>query len=207
MAIDTSDPKIQKSLFVMLVVIGLGYLYYAYMYGPKVEEITKALSELKKVESELDEARAFVESSDTAFLRVQLDRTSQELDLIKSLLPTSENLAELLEQVTHVADRTGVKSALFEPSAPVQHEIYQERPYKVTLRGGFHETAMFLSEVASLPRIIKPSGLSMVRKARKGPEEEELLTAQMVLTTYLLVEKPPETKQEVKKKSAKKKRK
>ena len=133
-------------------------------------------------------ARNIVEASDTAFLRLQLERRTEELEMIKSLLPTQENLSELLERMTHVADRTGVKAALFQPATPIQHEMYQERPYKVTLRGGFHETAVFLSEVASLPRIIKPSGLSLVRKSGRETGEEDILTAEMTLTTYLLVQ-------------------
>lgn len=190
MAFSLSDPKVQKSLLIVLLIGGLGYLYQGYYYGPKLEEIEKVSAELRKVETELAYARNIVEVSDTASLRQELERRSEELELIKLLLPTRENLSELLEQVTHVADRTGVKAALFEPATLIQHEMYQERPYKVTLRGGFHETAMFLSEVASLPRIIKPSGLSLVRKARREPGEEENLTAKMTLTTYLLVQEP-----------------
>lgn len=190
MAIDTSDPKVQKSILVVFVLCLAGYLYYAYVYEPKAEEVTKVKSELEKVEAELAGARDFVANSDTALLRLQLERTTEDLELIKSLLPTSENLSELLEQVSWVANQAGVKSALFEPATPIQYEMYQERPYKVTLRGGFHETAMFLSEVASLPRIIKPSGVSLLRISRKEREEEDILTAKMTLTTYLLVDKP-----------------
>jgi len=166
-----------------------------------VEEIGKASAELLNVESEVATARIIAQASDTTDLRLELVRRTEELELIKSLLPTSENLSELLEQVTHVADRSGVKPALFEPAAPIQHEMYQERPYRVTLRGGFHETAKFLSEVASLPRIIKPTGVSMVRKKRKGEGEleDKSLTAQMTLTTYLLVQSSAKTEQKDKK--------
>ncbi len=201
MAIDTSDPKVQKSLLIILVLCGLGYGYYSYIFKPKVEEIGKASAELLNVESEVATARIIAQASDTTDLRLELVRRTEELELIKSLLPTSENLSELLEQVTHVADRSGVKPALFEPAAPIQHEMYQERPYRVTLRGGFHETAKFLSEVASLPRIIKPTGVSMVRKKRKGEGEleDKSLTAQMTLTTYLLVQSSAKTEQKDKK--------
>ena len=188
MAVSLSDPKVQKSLLIILLLGGMAYGYHGYVYGPKMEKIEKVSAELKKVETEVAYARTIVEASDTAFLRQQLERRTEDLELIKSLLPTQENLSELLERVTHVADRTGVKAALFEPATPIQHEMYQERPYKVTLRGGFHETAVFLSEVASLPRIIKPSGLSLVRKTRRETGEEEILTAEMTLTTYLLVQ-------------------
>jgi type IV pilus assembly protein PilO len=190
MALDTSDPKIQKSILVIFVLCLAGYLYFAYAYEPKTAEVAKVKSELQKVETELAGARDFVENSDTALLRLNLERTTEDLELIKSLLPTSENLSELLEQVSRVADRAGVKSALFEPGTPIQYEMYQERPYKVTLRGGFHETAIFLSDVASLPRIIKPSGLSLLRMARKDREDADILTAKMTLTTYLLTDKP-----------------
>jgi len=197
MAVSLSDPKVQKVILVIFAVGLVGYLYYEYFFKSKAEEIEKVAAELIKVDFELKTARAIVQASDTVLLRQQLERSKEELDLISGLLPSSENLPALLEQVTRVADRSGVKSALFEPAAPIQHEIYQERPYKVTLRGGFHETALFLSEVASLPQIIKPAGLSMVRKVRRPAEqpraEEKSLIAEMTLTTYLLIEAPKET--------------
>ena len=188
MAVSLSDPKVQKSLLIVLLICGMAYVYYGYVYGPKMEKIEKVSAELKKVEAEVAFARNIVEASDTAFLRQQLERRTEELELIKSLLPTQENLSELLERVTHLADRTGVKATLFQPATPIEHEMYQEHPYKITLRGGFHETAVFLSEVASLPRIIKPSGLSLVRKSGSETGEEDILTAEMTLTTYLLVQ-------------------
>ena len=108
-------------------------------------------------------------------------------------------MPDLLEQVTRTAFRLGVKFALFEPRPPIQHELYQERPYAVTLRGGYHQTAMFLADVSSLAQIIKPSGMSMVRESREGLDEGETLTAELTLTTYLMVASPSQATQQERK--------
>ncbi|MEA2064000.1 MAG: type 4a pilus biogenesis protein PilO [Gemmatimonadota bacterium] len=193
MALDTSDPRFKKALLIVMLAGGLAYGYHTYMFGPQQEKIDKVAGELEDLESKLDIARIIVQSQDTVLLRRTLEQRNQELELVESLLPESEDISELLEQLTRVADRIGVKSALFEPGPPVQHELYQERPYKVTLHGGYHQVAMFLSDVASLPRIIKPSGLSIVREKNRERPEKEVPTARMTLTTFLLIKSPGKT--------------
>jgi len=195
MAIDTSDPRFQKALLVFMVVVGVCYGYFMYVYGPKKEQLEKTEVEVKKLSMELRSARALVQAADTLLLIRELEKRQRQLELVKALLPEKENLAELLESITRIGERSGVKFALFEPKAPIQHELYQERPYAVTLRGGYHQTARFLTEVASLPQIVKPMGLSMVRDIREDSSPGETLTAEITLTTYLMVRPPQEQKE------------
>ena len=192
MALNTSDPKFQKAALIVLVVVAACYGYFAYVYGPKVEQIEKVESELKKVEQSVNAARAVVQASDTLLLQQELTKRQSELAMVEKLLPSKENLPELLEGVSRLGHRAGVDFALFEPQTPIQHEIYQERPYKVTLRGGFHQTARFLSEVAGMSQIVKPMGLSMVRDLRESAGPNETLTAELTLSTYLMISAQPE---------------
>ena len=187
MALNTSDPKFQKAALIVLVVAAACYGYFAYVYGPKVEQIEEVESELKKVEQSVNTARAVVQASDTLLLQQELAKRQRELAMVEKLLPSKENLPELLEGVSRLGHQAGVDFALFEPQAPIQHEIYQERPYKLTLRGGFHQTARFLADVAGMEQIIKPMGLSMVRDLRESAGPKETVTAELTLSTYLMI--------------------
>jgi len=187
MALNTSDPKFQKAALIIIFVLGACYGYFTYIYGPKVEKIEKVDSELKKVEQSVATARAVVQVADTVLLQQELTKRQGELAMVEKLLPSKENLSELLEVVVRLGNQAGVDFALFEPQTPIQHEIYQEQPYKVTLRGGFYQTAQFLAEVAGLGQIIKPMGLSLVRDTRDGAGPKETLTAELTLTTYLMI--------------------
>ncbi len=187
MALNTSDPKFQKAALIIIFVLGACYGYFAYIYGPKVEKIEKVDSELKKVEQSVATARAVAQAADTVLLQQELTKRQGELAMVEELLPSKENLPELLEVVVRLGNQAGVDFALFEPQTPIQHEVYQEQPYKVTLRGGFHQTARFLAEVAGLGQIIKPIGMSLVRDTREGAGSKETLTAELTLTTYLMI--------------------
>ncbi len=187
MALNTSDPKFQKAALIIIFVLGSCYGYFAYIYGPKVEKIEEVDSELKKVEQSVAAADAVVQAADTLLLQQELTKRQGELAMVEKLLPSKENLPELLETVVRLGNQAGVDFALFEPQTPIQHEVYQEQPYKVTLRGGFHQTARFLAEVAGLAQIVKPMGMSMVRDTRESPGPKETLTAELTLTTYLMI--------------------
>ncbi len=187
MALNTSDPKFQKAALIIIFVLGSCYGYFAYVYGPKVEKIEEVDSELKKVEQSVATADAVVQVADTLLLQQELTKRQGELAMVEKLLPSKENLPELLETVVRLGNQAGVDFALFEPQTPIQHEVYQEQPYKVTLRGGFHQTARFLADVAGLGQIVKPMGMSMVRDTRESPGPKETLTAELTLTTYLMI--------------------
>jgi type IV pilus assembly protein PilO len=187
MALNTSDPKFQKAALIVLVVAAACYGYFAYVYGPKVEGMEKVEAELKKVEQSVNAARTVAQASDTLLLQQELAKRQRELAMVEELLPSKENLPELLERVARLGHQAGVYFALFEPQTPIQHEIYQERPYKLTLRGGFHQTARFLAEVAGMGQIVKPMGLSMVRDLRESAGPQESLTAELTLSTYLMI--------------------
>ncbi len=191
MAISTSDPKIQKALLVILLACGAAYAWFAYVFQPKQEEITQIEAEVTRVETDLATARAIVQAADTAALRAELENRIRELDLAESLLPREENLPRLLQEVTLEADRLDLDCSLFEPKPPVQHELYQERPYQMTLRGGYHQTAAFLSNVAGMRQIVKPAGLRLTREVGTESQPGETVSASVLLTTYLMIPAPP----------------
>jgi type IV pilus assembly protein PilO len=194
MGIDTGNPKVQKTLVALLLLGGLGYAYFTYVFTPRRERTVQIEQELTRARSSLAAAQAVVQAADTLLLLSELEKRTAELALVEALLPVEENLPGLLKEISLLGDREGVEFALFQPAATVQHELYQERPYKVTLRGGYHQTAAFLSEVSGLPQIVKPAGMKMVRDTRADKTPGETVTAELTLTTYLLVPAPPPEK-------------
>ena len=202
MAINFSDPKIQKISLVVLIVLAGLYGYYEYVFAPKREAFSQIRTKLENLETQVNDARAVVAQNDTTELRLELERVTKELALVESLLPTNEDLPKLLESVSRVAMRNGVKSAMFEPSAPIQHELYRELPYKMMVRCGYHQLASFLADVSSFHRVIKPTGVSLSRETSNDQVNEgRTLVADVTLTTYIMA--GPET-QNGKKKNEKK---
>ena len=191
MAINVSNPKFQRAMLIVLFVAAACYGYWMYIFQPRREKVTLVETELNGVTSNVNTARSLVQAADTVLLVEELAKRERELKMAEELLPEKENLPGLLDEVTRMGQANGIEFALFEPKTPIQYEQYQERPYALTIRGGYHQTARFLSEVASLTQIVKPTKLSLVRDKRETPTEGETLTADLTLSTYLLIKGPP----------------
>ncbi len=191
MAIDTGNPKVQKALLVLLLAAGGLYFFYTYVFQPRSAELAGLAAEVERQELELRAAQAVAASADTLELARELERMEREIAMVESLLPEREGLPALLEEISLVGRERGVEFTRFEPQGPVQHEFYQERSYRLGLRGGFHQAAQFLSEVAALRRIVRPQGVEIVRETRQERQPEETMLAECTLTTYLMIPAPP----------------
>jgi type IV pilus assembly protein PilO len=77
-----------------------------------------------------------------------------------------------------------VKFTLFKPQPPTDGEYYTEYPVEVSVVGGFHEAAAFLSEIANLSRIVNVSKLKMAT-FEKG-RVEETVQATFIASAYTL---------------------
>ncbi len=75
------------------------------------------------------------------------------------------------------------------PKNPAEAEkFYEEIPVKVTVNGGFHDTALFFDKVAKLPRIVNIEDISMGdRKELRG--RGWVVTTSCVIKTYMFMEK------------------
>ena len=81
------------------------------------------------------------------------------------------------------------------PAKPPLEEgdYYEEIPIKVTVTGGYNNTAAFFAKVAGLPRIINIEDITVGNAATvkgKGP----LLTTSCIVKTYMFVQRPGEKK-------------
>jgi len=74
---------------------------------------------------------------------------------------------------------------------PIEEEDhYEEIPVKVTINGGYHETAMFFEKVARLPRIINIEDITMA-DAKNVKGRGFVLNTSFILKTYMFVQKVP----------------
>jgi type IV pilus assembly protein PilO len=104
-------------------------------------------------------------------VRAEYEALSAQWEEAKGLLPTKQEMAEVLSQVTVAGQRSGVDFLLFEPQAAAPKEIYLEHPIDVTVTGGYHQVGMFLSRISNLPRIINVNSVDM--KSVSDPDDSE----------------------------------
>ena len=92
-------------------------------------------------------------------------------------MPTEEEVASLLVDISQTGLGSGLEFRLFKPSAPVRKEFYSELPISIQVKGKYEEFGLFVSGLASLPRIVTVHDVNIVPEAKAGMEGEMIMDA------------------------------
>ena len=196
MAFGLEDPQKQRAFLGVILALGLGYVFYAYVYNPVHEERVAASERLEEIESYNDQARSLSQPRRLNELRRQEAEYQVALAAYETMLPAEAEVAGLLGDVAAAAASNGVTIVNFAPLEPVTGETLTELPYDLQVQGAYHDVGRFLAEIANLPHLVRPSVTAMeqVRIEEEVPEGQnrpdkakvryEVLTT-MRLATFL----------------------
>lgn len=84
----------------------------------------------------------------------QLKALKKELKGMLAELPSKSEVPELLRNVSNIRAVNGLTEVLFKPLDNEKHKFYVTLPNRLVVRGGFHDLARFVSDVAQLSRIV-----------------------------------------------------
>jgi len=113
----------------------------------------------------------------------QMEEMEQTFGSLLRQLPNTTEVPDLLVDITQAGLGRGLEFALFRPEKELPKDFYAEMPISVEVRGTYHELAQFVSDVATLPRIVtfgdiaisagKDNKLTMSAKAKTYRYMEE----------------------------------
>lgn len=196
MALPPIDPKQRQKLLVYAVlVVGIGYLFYDYVYAPKRAELATLESRLETIENQNRTARSVTAGSGAEEVERRLALYRDQLQTVEGLIPSSEELPDLLDAISAEAQRTGVEVTLIQPVGATEEEYYTRRVYDIAVRGSYHAIGDFLTRVATLPRIVTPVDLSITAGQNDSPDRQSRLDARFSIETYVI--SPTENAQDV----------
>ncbi len=114
--------------------------------------------------------------------RDQLAQIETSLAIMLKQMPTEEEVASLLIDISQTGLASGLEFRLFKPSAPIAKEFYSELPITIQVIGKYDELSLFVSGLAALPRIVTVHDVKMV-PVGKG-DEENTMVMDAVVKTY-----------------------
>ena len=115
----------------------------------------------------------------------------QSLKVMRQLVPRSNEVPALLEDISTAARRVGLDLATVEPMPVLPGEQFDTYRYKLAVIGGYHPVGQFLSNVGSLNRIIAPVTMAIKlhpvadktkARVKKG---ESLIDTEFQVQTYV----------------------
>ncbi len=109
--------------------------------------------------------------------RKQLADMEEMLQTMLRQLPSRTEMPDLLNNITQAALSAGIETQLFQPGGEVMKDFYAEKPIALKMLGTYHQFGTFISNVASLPRVViltmhdvslKPAGAEGGKSAPAG---------------------------------------
>jgi len=142
----------------ILALIGAG-AYWMYVYSPKVTEHLILESRISVLDKNNQVAKAEIAKGSVDELREQAAAYADNLVLMRQLVPGSNEVPELLEQVSTAARRAGLDIGPVDV-LPIEHGAdFTAHKYRLSINGPFHAVAEFLTNVGSLRRIVTPTNV------------------------------------------------
>lgn len=161
MAFGLEDPAKQRAFLIGILLVGLGYVFYQYLWKPIHEERVATEERLAQLERYNGQARALTQPQRVNELRRQEAEYQIALAAYETMLPSEAEVAGLLGDVAAAATQNGIAIVNFAPLEPLTGEQLLELPYDVQVQGGYHDIGRFLAELANLPRLVRPSVTAM----------------------------------------------
>lgn len=111
--------------------------------------------------------------------RKQMEEMQATFGSLLRQLPNTTEVPDLLVDITQAGLGRGLEFSLFRPEKEQPRDFYAELPISLQVTGSYHELAQFISDVASLPRIVTFANISITGGGR-GPR----LSMQATARTY-----------------------
>jgi type IV pilus assembly protein PilO len=189
MALLPQNPRDQRLLIVGLLAVGLAVVYQQLVWSPKNVELTQLATRLDTLDSLNKIAQAEVAKGSATKMMQEADAFRRELAVLRRLVPTENEVPALLEQVSTAARRAGLEISDVQPDGILNGDQYDTYRYKLGIAGPFHQVTEFLTNVASMPRIVAPINVTLVpsgpRSEMRPRKNEQLLDLKFGIQTYV----------------------
>jgi len=159
-----------------LLVLGGGLWFDTRSQLAALETARKKEEELKKV----FRIKAHQAANLPAY-RAQMEEMKRSFGTMLRQLPSKTEVAELLVDISQTGLENGLEFELFKPEGERPADFYAELPIKIQVTGSYHQFGRFVSDVASLPRIVTLHDFAIAPPKKKGQDK---LVMEMTAKTY-----------------------
>ncbi len=198
MALPPLEPQQRKQLLYGGLVLALvAFGFYDRVYTPRSTSIAELESRLETLNTVNARSRAITRGAQGE-VDQQLALYRQQLEVAEGLIPSVEELPNLLDAISAEATRTGVELTLIQPVGATEEAYYTRRVYDLAVVGQYHQIGEFLARVASLPRIVTPTNLVVAPRATPASASADAvagtgpvqLEARFSIETYVIPSTP-----------------
>jgi type IV pilus assembly protein PilO len=160
MALIPDDPTQKQALAAIAFALALLYFANSLWYSGAVEDVEaqEARVENMQAQNRTAQALAIRAGQDTEERMALYERHIAQLE---QLIPESAEVLALLDQISGVERDVGVIVDMMRPEAVEPGPFYDKQTFQMRVFGEFHDIGRFLTNIASLSRILTPIDVSL----------------------------------------------
>jgi type IV pilus assembly protein PilO len=189
MALIPARDRDKYMLLVVIAAIGLASAYYMYLWSPRKDELDATQAHVDSLVVMNQRAKSELAQGKTQELKAEAERFASDLEVMRRLVPTGNEVPALLEQVSTAARRVGLDIADVQPLPLLQGDQYDAYKYRLSVRGDYHEIAVLLANIGSLQRIVEPINLTLAPANQPAgspaSSRKQLVEARFEIQTYV----------------------
>lgn len=170
---------------VFVAVLGMGI--YWFIVQDKAPQLQRVQDEEQTLRVSFENKQKKAANYDA--YKAQLSQMEQSFGTMLRQLPGKTEIPSLIVDISQTGLAAGLQEKLFQPQAEIPKDFYAEKPITISLSGGYHEIARFVSGVAALPRIVTLHDINITPDDR---ENFDRLTMQVTAKTYRYMEEEAE---------------
>jgi type IV pilus assembly protein PilO len=184
--------KEKKQLMMLLMVLPIGAiaLFWFFVREPRAAEAGDLRRQVDSLQLTVDSARRELAQGSVEDLRRRVADFEAGLGLMRTLVPTDGEVAQLINDISDRAKLRNVSVADLSPLGYEDGGQYRVARYRFQVLGHYDEIGAFLSDIASLRRIMVPHQVSLTLASDQaqravGDTAGALLQAAFQLKAYV----------------------
>jgi type IV pilus assembly protein PilO len=175
-------PAVGKAFAILLVGILLLVAGYYFVISKTLEDLEGRQQAERQLRQEF--VTKYRQAVNLEAYREQLAQLKESFEAMRRQLPDSNEIANLLVEITQAGLGRGLEFKLFQPGEAKPSGFYAELPISIEVTGTYHQIGEFASDVAGFPRIVTLHNLSMVPMGK----DTDLLVMKGIAKTYQYLE-------------------
>ncbi len=183
------DKRVKISILVAIFILP-AFLFYLFSFKPQTVKIEQLQRQVSAASDELKIARKA--ARDLPKIKKELEEIQKEFDATAVLLPKSQEIPNLLRNISDLGKSAGLDFLKFTPGVEIPKDFYAEIPIDITIRGPYHNLGLFLDKVSKLERIVTVNNINIDKPEKEG--SEMLLSSTCRLVTYRFTNQPLQPK-------------
>ncbi len=163
-------------LSVLLMVV----IAFFVLFKPNFDEAQQLSIKVKNASEDLVKVRKA--ARDLPIHQKELEDARSLFEATSVLLPKSQEIPNLLRNISDVGRSSNLEFLSFVPGAEVPQDFYAEIPIDIKIKGPYHNLGLFLDKVSKLERIVTVNNIKTEKVEQDN--SEMLLHSSCKLVTY-----------------------